>query len=309
MKNECCIVKDILPLYEEKLLSDETVDFVRRHLNECPDCRAELEQMENNLVPIRDDTNIAFLKKIKKNLLTKKIQTVLLTVALFLAFAVSVFGFLTAPKYYLYTPDILNVTTIEGGSIVITFDKKITGYRLNQEYGPDGEEKIYHIEAWSTIWDVVFARRGQQFAVVKPENNEPIIIYYTQNHQNGSTSIEDALVYGEPSASSGGAISCPGLSLAYLLLFAGAFFVVNIVVLILLRKRENAKLWLERILLIPLSYVMGHFCVLRFRTISYSVVRDFFLIMIIAILLYCAMLFALNIYYIKKEKHKTQGLV
>ena len=36
-ENECCIVRDILPLYEEKLLSDETADFVLRHLNECSD--------------------------------------------------------------------------------------------------------------------------------------------------------------------------------------------------------------------------------------------------------------------------------
>lgn len=304
MKNECCFVKDVLPLYEEKLLSDETADFVRRHLSECPDCRAELEQLENTAVPIKDDTNIAFLKKVKKRLFTKKIQTVLLTMALLLALVVSGLGFLTAPKYYQYAPDLIDVAEIESGSIVITFNKKITGYRLNQEYGPDGEKRIYHIEAWSTIWDVVFARRGQQFAVVKLENNEPVIIYYTQNYQNGSSPIEDALVYGEPSHSSGGAISCPGLSLAYMLLVAGAFFVVNIVALVFFRKKEKAKLWIERMLLLPISYAMGHFCVLHFRTVSYSVVRDFFLIMLISLLFYCAMLFALNIYYIKKENYK-----
>ena len=109
-ENECCIVRDILPLYEEKLLSDETSDFVLRHLNECSDCRAELDRMEKTDVPTKADTDISFLLRVKKTLFAKKVQTILLTVALLLAIAVSAFGFLTAPKYYPYSPELLDIT-------------------------------------------------------------------------------------------------------------------------------------------------------------------------------------------------------
>lgn len=305
MKNECYIVRDILPLYEEKLLSDETADFVLRHLNECSECREELAQMEKAVVLPKADTDITFLLKVKKTLIAKKVQTILLTVAILLAIAVSVIGFLTAPKYYPYSHELLDITEVDD-LVLISFDEKITGYRLVQESAPDGEQKIYHIEAWSTIWDNVFGQRGQQFAVVKLNNADPTIIYYTQNFQGKSVDIGDVLVYGKPSSNIGGAISCPGLSLGYLLLFSGALFLVTLAVLVCLRKREKARFWLERIILFPIAYAIGHFCVLRFSTVSYSLVRDFFLIMLIALLIYCALLFALNIFNIKKEIRKME---
>ena len=39
MKNECHIVRDLLPLYAEGMLSDESTAFVKMHLETCVDCR------------------------------------------------------------------------------------------------------------------------------------------------------------------------------------------------------------------------------------------------------------------------------
>ncbi len=47
MKNECKIIQDILPLYAEKMVSDETVAFIKEHLDGCPQCSAELESMKS----------------------------------------------------------------------------------------------------------------------------------------------------------------------------------------------------------------------------------------------------------------------
>lgn len=46
MKNECSIVRDILPLYLENMVSDETGTFVNEHLKGCPECTAELEALK-----------------------------------------------------------------------------------------------------------------------------------------------------------------------------------------------------------------------------------------------------------------------
>lgn len=46
MKNECSIVRDILPLYLENMVSDETGAFVKEHLKDCPECTAELEALK-----------------------------------------------------------------------------------------------------------------------------------------------------------------------------------------------------------------------------------------------------------------------
>lgn len=41
MKNECSIVRDLLPLYQEGMVSPDTAAFVEEHLGRCPACRAE----------------------------------------------------------------------------------------------------------------------------------------------------------------------------------------------------------------------------------------------------------------------------
>lgn len=46
MKNECKIVRDVLPLYLEDMVSEETADFVKEHLSNCAECSAELESMK-----------------------------------------------------------------------------------------------------------------------------------------------------------------------------------------------------------------------------------------------------------------------
>ena len=46
MKNECNIIRDILPLYVENMVSDETSAFVKEHIEKCPECATELENMK-----------------------------------------------------------------------------------------------------------------------------------------------------------------------------------------------------------------------------------------------------------------------
>ena len=66
-------------------------------------------------------------------------------------------------------------------------------------------------------------------------------------------------------------------------------------------QKEYFRRWVENLLLIPIAYGLGHLCVLGFRTVSYSEWRDFQLILAVGVLLYCAMLLALNIFYTGKE--------
>lgn len=46
MKNECSIVNDLLPLYFENMLSEDTAAFVKEHLKNCSECATEFETMK-----------------------------------------------------------------------------------------------------------------------------------------------------------------------------------------------------------------------------------------------------------------------
>lgn len=73
MKNECSFVRDVLPLYFENMVSEDTAEFVKEHLENCTACCAEFENMKkpNNLdrisVDMQDD-GVEQLKAIKKKL-------------------------------------------------------------------------------------------------------------------------------------------------------------------------------------------------------------------------------------------------
>lgn len=58
MKNECNIIRDILPLYVEDMVSADTAAFVEEHLEKCAECRAELDNMKkpSRLEPATADT-------------------------------------------------------------------------------------------------------------------------------------------------------------------------------------------------------------------------------------------------------------
>lgn len=47
MRNECNIIRDLLPLYIEDMVSDDTISFVEEHISRCAACRAELQIMKN----------------------------------------------------------------------------------------------------------------------------------------------------------------------------------------------------------------------------------------------------------------------
>lgn len=74
MKLDCDVIRDLLPLYAEKLASPASSALVEQHLAACPACRAELEQMEKP-VPVQPELQPdAPLLGIRKTLQKKSIR-------------------------------------------------------------------------------------------------------------------------------------------------------------------------------------------------------------------------------------------
>lgn len=46
MKTECSVVRDLLPLYVEDMVSPETAHYVKSHLADCSECQAELANLK-----------------------------------------------------------------------------------------------------------------------------------------------------------------------------------------------------------------------------------------------------------------------
>lgn len=302
----CSVVKDLLPLYIEEMLSEDTTAFVQEHLEHCPECRKEMECMNAPMIP-SPQTDISPLINLKKKLFRKKLQSIILSVALVLSLAISLFAYLTAPKYFPFTSNLLSIKESRDGSITILFDEKVTGYTLYETPSENGDSTVYSLEAWMTTWDNLFQDRGTQAVVIGANDENPFSVYYIQNHSQSGKSAENILLYGSHSSSSGGLISLPGLSLWYLFLLSAALFVVFGVILLVFKRNFYAKLWLKKLLLLPFSYMIGHVFVMGFHASSYSEQRDFSLIILIATLLFCALLLILDIHQLRKEIREMEG--
>ncbi len=89
MKNECNIVRDLLPLYIENMASAETKEFVEAHLSKCPECNEiYLNMTDKDEGKIGDEEareSIMPLRVVKKKLLRKKIVTSLVAAVLAVA--------------------------------------------------------------------------------------------------------------------------------------------------------------------------------------------------------------------------------
>lgn len=55
---ECNIVRDILPLYVEDIVSEDTKQFVEEHLSSCEECRTELKKTQTDVIVINDNSEI-----------------------------------------------------------------------------------------------------------------------------------------------------------------------------------------------------------------------------------------------------------
>ena len=333
MDKTCSIVQDLLPLYEEDMLREETKEFVDGHLAQCAACRAELDALKADVKPA--PVSAQPLRDLKRQLRRKKLTAVLLAVALALTLATAGFAYLTAPQYLPYdetewmitrSPRALadgsimsdGLTDLSGiESISVNLLTPVSGTKVTSTQNPDSGKTVYFITAWRTpldTWCGTFdvsdtgdhAQREANAlldALGETESARTLFtldatnctaIYYSPN--NGQ---DDVLLCG---SRDGGVISLPRLALGYYVLLSLTLFITLGIAFLICRKKKAGKA-LGYLALAPASYLAGHLLVKGLTTTSYQMQRDFSLIAFAAVLIYSAVLLALSLLQQKREDH------
>ena len=333
MNKDCSIVQDLLPLYEEDMLREETKEFVDGHLAQCAACRAELDALKADMKPA--PVSAQPLRDLKRQLRRKKLTAVLLAVALALTLATAGFAYLTAPQYLPYdetewmitrSPRALadgsimsdGLTDLSGiESISVNLLTPVSGTKVTSTQDPDSGKTVYFITAWRTpldTWCGTFdvsdtgdhAQREANAlldALGETESARTLFtldatnctaIYYSPN--NGQ---DDVLLCG---SRDGGVISLPRLALGYYVLLSLTLFITLGIAFLICRKKKAGKA-LGYLALAPASYLAGHLLVKGLTTTSYQMQRDFSLIAFAAVLIYSAVLLALSLLQQKREDH------
>lgn len=302
MSNQCNLIKDILPLYVEDMVSTDTQEFVNAHLEHCAECRAELERMRSSKKFVPDiDTDIVPLKKIKKDLFIRRLQTIFFTAIVACAVVMIAFGVLTSPEFFPYSDDLLSVVDNHSGDIIVTFDDRVTGYTCMKEFYEETGTEVYRINAWTTTWDLYLSNRGIQNVVIPSEGKNNIQVFFTQN--NGS---EDVLIYGENDNLQQAVITLPRQILMPYFILAALALIVLAGLRLLLRNKKAIIVWIDRAILFPISYMAAQLCTKGINFTTYSSQRDFCIIALVAILLYLALLTGKSLYQEKRADKNTE---
>ena len=143
-KISCNIIGDLLPLYVDGAVSEDTKKLVEEHLAECADCKKAAEEMGKELVlPVHETVRAAetsFLQKMKKTWQKRRIRTAVISVAVTAVVILGSYMALTFPQWVIpYEQENFSVA-VEDGQVCVYY----TGEGgINCSYGYDGENEFF----------------------------------------------------------------------------------------------------------------------------------------------------------------------
>lgn len=306
MKVSCDVIQDLLPLYIEKLASEDSIHLIETHLATCVDCQKLSEEMDQP-DPLPKDIDTGAFLKIKSVLRRKKLKTGILTFLLTAVFLLAGFSYLTSPQYLPYSKDLIKVTEDADGSVFATLGGAASRFEIEQSENPDQGQFEYNIMIWTSTLDQLLNKGAEHVILLNP-NRENVESVWFVNPQSGSedgTVNEDVQLLG--SRRSGGRITLPRLFFSFYLMVAGFILSLCLVLLGLFRKHERSKNLILQVAFLPISYLIAHFIVKGLTLPSYQSAREFYNILLIAIPLFAVFQLAFSLFKESNLANRSQN--
>ncbi len=286
----CDVIKDLLPLYIDKILSDSSKELVENHLNECENCKKEYENLKTNFISSKimideneDKKNISNLKRmINKD----KRYSILIVALIVIIFMITNFAHLSKRDYIDYPYSNIEITTSAEGIVSLSF---LGAYEL-YEY----EEDVYDLSIYTSDFLYLTQSVRYQNITVNPNGEEIKTIYYVSN-----SGREDEVIYGmNPNGEYSGTVTVPRLVLNYYFSMAIIGIIILVIIRLLFKKNIKLKNIIDLIILLFTAYVISHILIMGWSSVTYQILVDFPLILILTALVWL-LLFAI-------KKYKTQ---
>lgn len=122
----CDIIRDLLPLYAEDMVSSDSKRLVDDHLCGCDECVKELAALKKTqAVPV--ETDVSSLKRVELTIRRKKTLTVLAVLMTVAALIVTASVWLMTPYILTKTEAIEDVWVTDDGALAIDYARGITG--------------------------------------------------------------------------------------------------------------------------------------------------------------------------------------
>ena len=342
MKIPCSVIRDLLPLYAEKMVEPETENLVAEHLADCSDCRQKLSALNEEAEPAIDTAKP--LLNLKKQIRIRRRRAVAIAALCVFIILITVFchsgktqlldwqeGLVVVNGIETITPDnragrsycllstpeqmpapdqytgealILKTFGRSSGMISSVFHEEDGTYTLVLQMFSENAH-MPDPEAWRDGYSG--DSELEQLKVFRDNNAEysELVLYPVPDRVIYGYGNSQKLLWGEPL--NGGRQVLPRLSLAYYLLIAAASAVVSGLLWFVFREKKAGRI-MRQVFFAPVAYLMAHLLLKGTETTSYFMGREVCFILMIAIALYCLFTLAWQVWiHYRHDRQYAQG--
>ena len=297
MSLPCSVIRDLLPLYAEDLAGEESKTLVEKHLEDCADCKAALEDLkEPKPVTVVDE---AVPLQLMKQLLRRHTRLwCLLTGCLIAAMAFALLGRMTAPEAAPYVKGLFSIEKGADGrlSVAVT-DQSAPGVDFSVEYftNEQGLESMC-ISAYTSPW-LRAAKLNRAGTVYTARSDAIRHVYYCDHSRGGKLTLLQGPTTG--TNPTGGILLLPRLALNLYFLAALALAGLFVLLWLFLRKKAAGTTVLSVALGFG-SYAVAHLLLKGTDGATYFLLQDLAFILLTAAALFGIGLAALRLRNLQK---------
>ncbi len=175
MNVSCNIIRDLLPLYAEELVSQDTRELVDEHLCRCDGCTKALAELKKSM-PVPVEMDAAPLNKVKRNIRRMRILWVMTAVMLVVTIVMSAAMLLNARIYLPAEMAVEDVQIREDGTIRVYLSEYVVGtgsMKPIDEENPDNTKNV-GIIAKTTLGKLLTAQERTPYAELPKEYREQV---------------------------------------------------------------------------------------------------------------------------------------
>ena len=320
MKLPCAVTRDLLPLYAENMVEQETRVLIEEHLDECGDCRKKLSEMN---VPVENPVDtVKPLRNLKKQIRKKRLYAAALAALIVFVGVYTHFFRTMAVQLVPWQDGLIEVVGVKAQQpedaavdehdtetgesaassptaapfpakqtdegLVLNVNSIVNGFEEHMVIDEDGTHTLF-IQALSTNQQSDHLAQSNYESTIFPVPDR--LIYGLEQPQT--------LLWGSPME--GGAEILPRLALAYYLMLALAAAGVCGLMWGILRNRTYS--WIPRQLFFaPVSYILSHLLLKGIKTTSFFMERDFLSILLVALAIYALLTIAWQMFLTRRKE-------
>ena len=318
MKIPCSVVRDLLPLYAEEMIEEETRTLVDEHLEDCADCSRKLEEIKAAAAVPAENTAVDTAKPLlalKKMINKRRWITAAIAALCVFILLVSAFHRINEWHQVPWEEGLIQVTGIEKMAdvekrnnpfpeeeeavqlpdesrvLTIQFDSKITGIYTSTETNEEGTTAI--IQGWSiNPGRKLTGDYGEYNICPVPDR----LLYDTGSGQ--------VLLWGEPM--DGGIAIMPRLALASYAILACCLASLSALLWFLFRNKKDASIIFRQIFFAPVSYLAAHVLTKGFHARTFFLDDDLAFIIVIGAAIYALLTLGCIAWQQRKQDKGTE---